>query len=86
MLGVLAEGNTLIMRGTKVILVDRLTGYLDCQRTHDQSTSEAILAIWKWSSRFGLPFKVISDGGGGFKNTFIKELKNIGITDKSKQF
>ena len=42
-----------------IILVDRLTGYLDCQRTHDQSTSEAILAIRKWSSRFGLPFKVI---------------------------
>ena len=63
-----------------IILIDRLTGYLNCQRTHDQSTSEAILAIWKWSSKFGLPFKVISDGGGGFKNTFIEELKNIAIT------
>ena len=63
-----------------LILVDRLTRYIDCSRTHDQSTAEAILAIRRWSSRFGLPFKVISDGGGCFKLGFINELKNMGIT------
>ena len=60
-----------------IILADRLTGYLDCQKTGDQITSEAILAIHRWASKFGLPYKVLSD-----KDSFIEELGKIGVTPR----
>ena len=62
-----------------VFIVDRLTGYIHCERTPNQCSSSAILAVKHWSNRNGLPYKVISDTGGGFRDEFIKQLQEMGV-------
>ena len=48
-------------------IVDRLTGYLQAERTPNQGTEAAILCLKRWSYKYGFPYKVIADGGGGFR-------------------
>ena len=52
-----------------LLMVDRLTGYIVCEYTVNQGTEAAILAVKNWANRFGFPYKIISDSGGGFKST-----------------
>ena len=47
-------------------IVDRLTGYLQAEWTPNQGTESAILCLKHWSYKYGFPYKVIADGGGGF--------------------
>ena len=63
-----------------VFLVDRLTGYIHCEKTANQCTSSAILAVKHWASRNGLPYKIISDTGGGFRDNFFKQLQEMGVS------
>ena len=46
-------------------IVDRLTGFIQVEKTPNQGTESAILAVRRWSSKFGFPYKIIADGGGG---------------------
>ena len=62
-----------------LLLVDRLTGYIACENTVNQGTEAAILAVKNWANRFGFPYKIISDSGGGLKSTFIKQLRLLGV-------
>ena len=39
----------------------------------------AILAVSRWSSKFGFPYKVITDSGGGLRKDFINQLWEINI-------
>ena len=65
-----------------VFVVDRLTGYIQVERTPNQCTSSAILAVKHWASKFGFPYKIISDTGGGFRDDFITQLEELGIKQK----
>ena len=39
----------------------------------------AILAVKNCANRFGFPYKIISDSGGGFRSTFIEQLRLLGV-------
>ena len=56
-----------------VFVVDTLTGYIQVERTPDQCTPSAILAVKCWVSKFGFPYKIISDSGGGLRDDFITQ-------------
>ena len=56
------------------ILVDRLKGYIACEKTQNKGTESAILAVKNWANTFGYPYKVISDTGPAFRTNFIKQL------------
>ena len=60
-------------------MVDRLTLYIACENTVNQGTEAAILAVKNWANRFGFPYKIISDSGGGFRSTFIEQLRLLGV-------
>ena len=45
-------------------IVDRLTGYIQVEKTPNQCTESAILAVRRWASKFGFPYKIIADSGG----------------------
>ena len=62
-----------------VFIVDRLTRYIHCEKSANQCTSSAILAVKHWASRNGLPYKIISDTGRGFRDNFIKQLQEMGV-------
>ena len=62
-----------------ILLVDRLTGYIRAEQTPNQGTDSAIQVIKNWSSLFGYPLKIISDGGGGFRDDFIQKLSDLNV-------
>ena len=62
--------------------VDWLTGYIQVERVPNQQTSSAILGVKKWATKFGFPYKIISDSGGGLRDDFIKQLEGLGIVHK----
>ena len=62
--------------------VDRLTGYIQVEKVPNQQTSSAILGVKKWAAKFGFPYKIISDSGGGLRDDFIKQLEALGIVHK----
>ena len=49
-------------------IVDRLTGFIQVEKTQNQGTEGAIIAVRCWSSKFGAPYKIIADGRGVFIN------------------
>ena len=51
--------------------VDRLTGYIQVERVPNQQTSSVILGVKRFASKFGFPYKIISDSGGGLRDDFI---------------
>ena len=53
--------------------------YMHCKKTANQCTSSAILAVRHWANRNSLPYKIISDTGGGFRDDFIKQLQEMGV-------
>ena len=65
-----------------VFLVDRLTSYIQVENFPNQCTSSAILAVKRWASKFRFPYKIIADGGGGFRDDFITQLEGLGIDQK----
>ena len=50
-----------------------------CEKSVNQCTSSAILAVKHWASRNGLPCKIISDTGGAFRDEFIQQLHEMGV-------
>ena len=36
----------------------------------------------RWTSKFGFPYKIISDSGGGLRDDFINQLEELGIVHK----
>ena len=60
-------------------MVDHFTGYIAAERTVNQGTEAAILAVKNWGNKFGYPYKIISDSGGGFRKTFIEQLRLLGV-------
>ena len=65
-----------------LFVVDRFTGYIQVERVPNQQTSSAILGVKKWATKFGFPYKIISDSGGGLRDDFIKQLEGLGIVHK----
>ena len=45
----------------------------------NQGTGSAILAVRHWSSKFGALYKIIAEGGGGFRKDFIAQLWDMNI-------
>ena len=68
-------------KGSKDILliVDTLTGFLQVFEVKNKSTVETVKKIREWSALFGKPYRCKSDYGPGFRDTFAKELKEMGI-------
>ena len=62
--------------------MDRLTGYIQVERVPNQCTSSAILGVKRWASKFGFPYKIISDRCGGIRDDFITHLERLGIIHK----
>ena len=62
-----------------VFVVDHLTGYIQVEKTPNQCTESAILAVRHWASKFGFPYKVIADSGGGLRKDFINQLWEMNI-------
>ena len=62
-----------------LLIVDTLTGFLQAFEVRNKSTSEAVNKIREWSALFGKLYRCKSDFGPGFRDTFAKELKEMGI-------
>ena len=62
-----------------VFVVDQITGYIQVEKTPNQCTSSTILAVRRWASKFGFPYKVIADSGGGLRKDFINQLWEMNI-------
>jgi hypothetical protein len=56
-----------------------LTGFGQVFEVKNKSSSEAALKVREWSALFGKPYRCKSDFGPGFRDTFKKELKGLGI-------
>ena len=56
-----------------------LTGYLQAFEVKNKSSSEAVRCVREWSSLFGKPYKCKCDSGPGYRETFERELKQMGI-------
>ena len=80
--GVSSGGANLLGGVDYIVLVDRLTGYIRAEQTPNQGTDSAIQVIKNWSLLFGYPLKIISDGGGGFRDDFIQKLRDNCIVVK----
>ena len=65
-----------------VFLMDRLTDYIQVEKTPNQCTSSAFLAVKRWASRYGFPYKIISDTSGGFRDDFITQLEELGVNQQ----
>ena len=65
-----------------IILVDRLTGYIACEKTQNKGTEGVILAVKSWANSFGYPYKVISDTGPAFRTEFIRQLLTLDVRHK----
>ena len=65
-----------------IIMVDRLTGFVMCEKTQNKGTEAAVLAIKNLGNRFGYPYKVISDTGPAFRDDFIKQLLTLDVKHK----
>ena len=50
-----------------ILIVDRMTGYIGAEQTVNQGTEAAISAVKNWSTKFGYPYRIISDSGGAFR-------------------
>ena len=68
-------------KGSKdfMLIVDTLTGYLQAFEVKNKSTSEAVRCVREGSSLFGKPYRCKSDYGPGYRETFERELKQLGI-------
>ena len=62
-----------------MLIVDKLTGYLQVFEVKNKSSSEAVRCVKEWASLFGKPYKCKCDFGPGYRETFQRELKEIGI-------
>ena len=49
-------------------------GYIQADKVPNQQSSAAIMGVRKWAAKFGFPYKVISDLGGGLRDDFINHL------------
>ena len=65
-----------------LFVVDRLTGYIQLEKFPNQQTSSAILGVRKWAAKFGFPYKIISNSGGGLRDDFVKQLEGLDIVHK----
>ena len=65
-----------------LFVVDRLTGYIQVDKVPNQQTSSAIIGVRKWAAKFGFPYKIISDSGGGLRDSFVEQLEKLGIAHK----
>ena len=63
-------------------MVDRLTGFVMCEKTQNKGTEAAVLAIRNWGNKFGYPYKVISDTGPAFREEFMKQLLTLDVKHK----
>ena len=68
-------------KGSKdfLLIVDSLTGFGQVFEVRNKSSSEAALKVREWSALFGKPYRCKSDFGPGFRDTFKKEMKGLGI-------
>ena len=62
-----------------LIMVDRLTGFANCEATVNKGTDAAIMAIKNWGDQYGYPYKIIADGGTAFREDFIEQLLTLNI-------
>ena len=60
-------------------IVDCLTSYIQVQKTPNQCTESAILAVRRWAAKFRFPYMVIADSRGGLKKDFITPLWEMNI-------
>ena len=65
-----------------IIMVDRLTGFVMCEKTQNKGTEAAVLAIRNWGNRYRYPYKVISDTGPAFRDDIIKQLLTLDVKHK----
>ena len=61
------------------MLVCSLTGFIQCYKTSNKSTSEAIKGLRTWASQFGMPYSAKSDSGPGFRLTWKEEIGKLGV-------
>ena len=57
-----------------IFMMDWLTGFIYCEKTPNEATSSAILYVRNWANKYGFPYKIISDGSGGFWDDSKKQL------------
>ena len=62
-----------------MVMVDTLSGFLQCYKVKNKSSAEAIAKVREWASMWGRPYKLKVDSGPGFRNTFEEGMKNLGI-------
>ena len=62
-----------------LLMVCSLTGFLQCYKTQNKSTAEAIKCLRTWAAQFGLPYSAKSDSGPSFRSTWEEELGKLGV-------
>ena len=62
-----------------LLMVCSLTGFIQCYKTANKSTTEAIKGLRTWAAQFGLPYTAKSDSGPSFRLTWKEELGKLGV-------
>ena len=60
-----------------LLMVCSLTGFIQCYKTTNKSTTEAIKGLRTWAAQFGLPYTAKSDSGPSFRLTWKEELGKL---------
>ena len=62
-----------------LMIVCSLTGYIQAYKTNNKGTDEAVKCLRNWSTHYGMPYIVKSDGGPAFRDAWETELKKRGV-------
>ena len=72
--------NLFILNGNEfIILVDRLTGFLCCDKVKKNSTSAILIKLTNWFNILGWPETIRTDGGPQFRSEFDEFCKSFYI-------
>ena len=68
-------------KGTQnyMIVVDILTGYLQVYEIRNKTSEAAVNVLREWSASFGRPYRVRCDNGPGYRQTFVEEMRKLGV-------
>ena len=63
-----------------LVITDRVSGYIRVIETDNQSTEEAVKALKSWFNTFSAPYRISSDNGPAFRDSFASQMKKLGVT------
>ena len=62
-----------------LVITDRLSGYMSATKTRNQSTEAAVKGLKEWFATFGAAYRVFSDNGPCYRDSFADAMKKLGV-------